>query len=288
MIRLREKITELIISNKTLFTYFLLLRYRLIGSKAKKRREQNVVMLHSGRTGSTVLSDLISQHNNVHWDGEIYINYPKYLNFFTSDPLKFLIHRSYQHSNKIYGFELKCLKNQHLEMFIGLKIEEYIEELEKLGYKKFIFLKRKNLLRRYISIKQMLNGGALHTTTNIKGPKKLNIEVNDVWINKKKMSLVEYFKVLEEYFEEVDKVLADRDVLVLYYEDDIQENPLQGYQKICDFLKIGNENPKVKLKRTNPFTIKETIDNYEELEQMLNDTKYKWMLETDNIVKELD
>lgn len=39
---------------------------------ASPLRSGNIVMFHIGRSGSTVLGDLLDQHSSVYWDGEIY------------------------------------------------------------------------------------------------------------------------------------------------------------------------------------------------------------------------
>jgi len=280
MNNIRKALTNSIISNKVLFTYFLLLRYYLNNTNSKKKRHKNIVMLHAGRTGSSVIADMLSQHTNIKWNGEIYLDYPKYLTFFTSDPIQFLIYKMYQKHSKIYGFELKALKNQHLEMFIKLSLEEYLEEITNLGYSYFIFLKRKNLLRRYISIIQMLETNVYHTTKNPVKPRIITINTKNIWINNQKTDLINYFKILEKEYDDVQKIIKKYNFLYLSYEEDVLANPSIAYKKICKYINVEIQNPKVNLKRTNPFSIKEVVANYEEIEMELRNTDYYWMLES--------
>lgn len=283
MTTIRKRIIDFIISHKFLFTSVVIGRYFFNSKKVKKIRQQNIMMLHAGRTGSSVVGNLLNQHTDIKWDGEIYIDYPKYLKSFTSDPIKFLRYKTYQKPTKIYGFEIKALEYQHLEMFIGKELSVYLEEIRKLGYEKFIFLKRKNLLHRYISIIQMLNSGVLHVNKEQTRPKKIKIKVDNIWDNGQKMNLVEYLSIFEKRYELVLDKLKKYDILILTYEDDIKKDPLIAYKKVCNFLDIETQNPKIKLKRTNPFTIKEIVENYDELEQSLENTEFKWMLETEQI-----
>ena len=66
--------------------------------------------------------------------------------------------------------------------------------------------------------------------------------------------------------------------MFLSYEDDILPDPKIAYEKVCGFLDLEVRNPKVNLRRTNPFDIHEIVENYAELEKTLKNTKYEWML----------
>jgi hypothetical protein len=278
----RRILVDFIISKKILFTYSILFRYFFNSKNVKKIRQQNIMMLHAGRTGSSVLADLLNQHEQIKWDGEIYFHYPKYLKFFTTNPIKFLNYRTFQKSSKFYGFEIKALEYQHLDMFIRLDLPEYLTEIEKLGFNKYIFLIRNNLLQRYISILQMLESGLLHSRTKQAKPRKIKINVNKVWDQGEKLNLVEYLRVFDKRYKWVEEILKGKNVLILSYEDDIKNDPLIGYKKVCNFLQVEVLNPEVKLKRTNPFSLKETIENYSDVEKALINTEFEWMLELDS------
>jgi hypothetical protein len=246
---------------------------------AKRNRLKNVIMLHAGRTGSSVLADMLSQHSEIKWDGEIFLDYPKYLDFFTSDPIQFIVYKMFQKSSNIYGFEVKALKNQHLEMFIKLNLDEFLVKAFEQGYSYFILLKRKNLLRRYISIIQMLETKVYHTTTTQLKPKLITIDPDNIWVNRKKTNLINYFKIIEQEYNDVSQLLRKYNVLSLSYEEDILSNPMIAYNKICDFMCIEKQHPKIVLKRTNPFSIREVVANYSDIEKALKGTEYYWMLE---------
>jgi hypothetical protein len=64
----------------------------------------------------------------------------------------------------------------------------------------------------------------------------------------------------------------------LTYEKDIQNDPVKAYQQVCDFLGIKSRNVTVELSRTNPFVANEMIENFDEVESVLNGTNYEWML----------
>jgi len=43
-----------------------------VASATDKPHALRVAMFHIGRSGSSVLADMLNQYPNVHWDGEIY------------------------------------------------------------------------------------------------------------------------------------------------------------------------------------------------------------------------
>ncbi|MEM8778278.1 MAG: hypothetical protein AAGF26_05275, partial [Cyanobacteria bacterium P01_G01_bin.49] len=100
------------------------------------------LMFHTGRSGSTVLGDLLAQTEEIFWDGEIYEPFFQYLKrqgwnfkidkFFMTNSLKLL--RNHMAASKllnyhkmIYGFEVKFF---HLRRLDGT-IENYLKYLEK-------------------------------------------------------------------------------------------------------------------------------------------------------------
>ena len=64
----------------------------------------------------------------------------------------------------------------------------------------------------------------------------------------------------------------------LVYEEDIEKSPLTAYHKVCNYLKIEEQNPEINLKKDNIYKLNEVIENFDELENYLKNTKYEWML----------
>ena len=155
-----------------------------------------------------------------------------------------------------------------------------MESLDNLGYKHFIHLDRKNRMRKIISsliahedkrrYHQSGNGGAKL--------KQVFVDVNRVEIDFTSKTLIEYLSDYDRQTSEIKSLLKDRNHLSLTYEDDIQEDPWRGYQQICDFIGMKPKNVTIKLKRTNPFPVKDMIANLEEVQLALKDSEYEWML----------
>ena len=90
--------------------------------------------------------------------------------------------------------------------------------------------------------------------------------------------LIVCLEEIDQTYRELESLLKNKSVLSLSYEDDIQEEPKQAYKKVCNFIGIEPQDPKIVNAKTNPFPIREIVENYEELETMLKGTKFEWML----------
>ena len=77
----------------------------------------------------------------------------------------------------------------------------------------------------------------------------------------------------------LEEQLIDKNVLHLSYEEHIQDNPKEAYLKICEFLQIKPKKVDVRLSRTNPYPLKDIIENMDEVRDYLHGTPYEWMLE---------
>lgn len=265
-------------SDRFLYSQLLLIKYALVNKIAKSKRKGNILMLHNGRVGSTVLADLLNQHSKIHWDGELYIEQDKYTDRIFQDPLRFLEIKMNQFATEYYGFELKAMKNQHPKRFLKMDLEKYITEITNLNVTYFIILKRKNYLKQYISLTNARRKNIKHTNKIPDKTEKIVLEIQNCNLGSNIGTMVENFNKLDEHYLTLEKTLAGFNVLNLIYEEDILADPIIAYHKICGFLKIESEKPIVNLRRTNPFGLDKMIENYDEVAGVLKNTKYEWML----------
>ena len=91
-------------------------------------------------------------------------------------------------------------------------------------------------------------------------------------------SLVAHLRREQESVSTLMDTLSNRRVLNLTYEDDIATSPEVGYRRICSFAGIADHPVTVRFKRTNPFSLKEVLTNYAEVERALRGTEFEWML----------
>ena len=244
-------------------------------------RKQKVAMLHPGRCGSTVLGSLMNQHPDIFWSGEPFEKYMQLDRSLSLPQTKKIIQKAENTEiSKIYSFATKYLQDMHLSKdCINMKLPEYINLLEELGYHKFIVINRSNHLRRAISIRRGLETNLWHTTNDITLSKKIFLDTQEFQVGLNRyMPLIKYFNSLDEEEEKLLHVLADFDTLLLNYESDIEKDPKRAYIKTCEFLSLSPVKVDVKLKKTNPNSIPELIVNYDEVKKVIENTSYSWML----------
>lgn len=246
-------------------------------------REQNIAMFHTGRSGSTVLGEMLSRHSEVCWGGEVLGRMDKRYRVLMKrpDPVRSIIeHSCYARKSKIYGFETAYLPQQHLrEEWINMELEEYVGLLRQIGFSKFIVLHRNNYLRKLVSLLVANKNNELHTTREIKRATKIEINIEACSIGKKHLPLLELFRTADASFSRLKSILPKDKSIFLFYEEDILQDPEIAYEKICDFTGIKKESPHVRLKRTNAFSLEDIIQNIDEVKALLAPTQYSWMLE---------
>jgi LPS sulfotransferase NodH len=257
---------------------------------------EKVVIIHFGRVGSTVLSELLNQNSELFSAGEIYNNnvnkyienkgkswyeiYPNYIEFMENYYQETKLQNpTFLENKKYYIFEYK----PYIEG-CEIEYEKVIQDFNKVGIEKFIFLYRKNFLRRLVSSMISFETGVWHIQEL---PKKINqvyinvdnIEDSYIGYDYKNKSLCEAIKLYDNYVNQIEKYIHLNQGICLSFEDDIAENPCKAYQKVCNFLGIKPlDNPEIRLKRQNPYSLKEIIVNFEEVENYLKDTNFLHLL----------
>lgn len=244
-------------------------------------REKHVAMLHTGRCGSTVLGNMLNAHSQVFWGGEIFesLMNPEGIQN-SAGALSGAINSSRARSvSKIFGFETNYLPQQHLsDNCLNICLENYVSSLRDLGFSYFIVLNRKNYLRRAISIEIGRQKSSWHSKSDVVAPTKIRIDPDSFQTGYKRETLLKSFSCMEVNYSLLCKLVSDN-CLVLNYEDDVLADPRVAYKKVCRFLKISDESPKITLKRTNPFSYEQMIINFDEVSEALKNTNYSWMLD---------
>jgi LPS sulfotransferase NodH len=244
-------------------------------------RKKKVAMFHTGRCGSTVLCRMLNAHSKVFWADEIFekVMRPD-ANGFADDFMNKTINlSSNRRVSHIYGFETKYLPQQHLsDKCLNITIGNYITSLRTLGFSYFIVLHRKNYLRRAISVQVGRERGKWHSKERSMSPTKIHIDINSFQTGVRREPLLELFACMDESYDLLRHSLSSNSLFITY-EDDIQNDPLSAYGKVCEFLDLENEKPKIDLHKTNPFSYEQMISNFEEVEAVLKGTKYSWMLD---------
>jgi len=259
---------------------------RVATETTKSMFQKNVIMLHIGRCGSTVVSQLLIQHPDIHWSKELYS--PIFLEWqrknmgketigqMPEDAISYLQKDMKEAHKRIYGFEMKPF---HFRL-VGYSAKSYIHQLSSLDFNNFILLDRKNRLRKIVSSLIARKRGRYHIEHQTKAKlTKVHVNVDDVRIDFDSKPLIKYLSDYDKEINRLKKFMKEKRVLQLTYEDDIQEDPQKAFERICEFLGLQTSNATITLSRVNPFPIRDMIDNFKEVQEILANSPYEWMLE---------
>lgn len=228
------------------------------------------IIFTQSRCGSGLLATLLGNHPNIFIDGEIF-NANRH--FKVASLGLYLASRSRlaRLKNKgVYGFKLKL---HHLTDHHGLSLEQaksFISSLHKDGWK-IIYLRRNNFLRRSLSSLAAQKRGVRH----VHGEKD---KLQKIYVDSDK--LLNRIKISEQRVALDEKILQGIPYLLIEYEKDLldQTQHALSCRKIFDFLHITVVDVQTRLTRTSTDDLSKTIDNYEEIKKVLDNTKYADLL----------
>ena len=242
-------------------------------------------MLHNGRCGSTVVGDLLAQNPNMHWASELYEpiiakwkeetqQQFAYLakETIVKNPMEVLKNSMNETTKPYYGVVFKPF---HFTIS-GSSATEFLNQSFLLNFTYFILIRRKNHLRQIVSDKVARKKNIWHIekkefNKTIKKPEKIHLPLNQ------SKALVKEIENLEIQMQEAENLLLSKNVLNLTYEDDIEQDPQSAYRSICKFVNMEATNASVTLSKTNPFPLKDIIENFAEVKAALHKTPYAWM-----------
>lgn len=241
-------------------------------------RKLNVAMFHTARCGSTVLGNMLGKHSSVHWASELLTHFGTMYPDLEPERRAFrkVIGESQLITNKsVFGFEINYLPGQQLMgCAISMQLGDYLPLLSTMGFTKFIVLRRRNYLRRAVSIEVARVRDLWHTSSPVERPTKIalrNIE-----------EMPEWFGTMDRQRDLLIGLLPEQETLLLNYEDHIRDGPLEAYILVTKFLNIEPEPISPDMHRTNAFPLRDVVSNYSEVESALTGTPYEWMLTDDS------
>jgi len=228
-------------------------------------------MFHGGRSGSEVLGLQLLQNENIYWDhelfhttrvvsasGEIRENF---------NPVKYAELSTYKSTKPCYGFEIKPI---HFRQ-VGLVPATFIQSLRQRNFTHFIFLTRKNGLRRLISERVLAKTRKAHYKID-EETVLTKIELNPVRVLKR-------LKRMKHEFDPMRNAVHGKKVLDINYEDHIQNDPSIAYRIVCEFLGYDAVPARIQLRKSNPFPMSSIVRNYKTIKSKLEETEFAWMLE---------
>jgi len=227
------------------------------------------VVFGQGRTGSTLLVDLLNSSDDIHCDREIF-NVFHFTGEKIRNPLSYVIGRSKRFSDKVYGFKVKIyqLKEDHKVH----SIRDFLSGLEAQGYR-IIYLSRENVLQHaYSNVKRALTG-VTHVRDEGPSKGKIRLPVSDFM---SEISLRLRFRT-----EELE-VLKGFTYLHLSYERDLLQGEvhLNTINTVRKYLGLKSVNEvKSRYHKITDKSLAEEIANYDEVVAALQEAKldsYIW------------
>lgn len=249
---------------------------------------QNFCIWHTGRCGSTVLSSMLNQHPQIYCAEEVLEMYSKaferlrYKLGAWSGSKLFIRYAMLNNCAETFGFEMKVW---HL-FRLGVSVSKAMHFIHNMGINKHIVLERNNYLRVIVSSTVARQTSSWHIKSKHISPfMQVYVDANGLAYAIQKFS---------DFYNEIKVLLGQhgcgtssldgsvstrRNYLGLSYEKDILQNPKIAFNKAVNFLDLDELEPSISLGLTNPYPLKETILNFDEISDRLRNTPYEWMLE---------
>jgi len=244
---------------------------------------EGVVVLHTGRCGSTVISSMLAQDKQFRVFGEIFNAGVREDRRMNPNKLEFTLKGLKNMAvPRIPVVELKALSTQDLRD-TEHDLPDFLNAAEQSGYSKFILLCRENYLRQVLSFRTAIERQRYHYSKDEAVPKtSVTIGVESIDAMSSRSSLVEHFRFLDEEYEYIRDLLKDRNALELTYENDVEKGPEVAVDKIFEFASVAPAKVQPTLVKSANQTIQDATENWDQVVEALRGTKYEWMTQTDS------
>ena len=248
-----------------IFEFFTYLSYPV---RRRSTPAGKFVIFGTGRSGSTLLVNLLNSNSNVYCDNEIYHRRVLF-------PHLYLKFRSLLGNKSVYGF--KCL-TYHLSKSLGKDSKEeqkaFLKSLDQKGYK-IIYLRRHNVFRQalsniYARYRNQFHSNSTAGSKNTK--KKMLVDLAE---------LHKWMLAIEDQADVEAELLEGINHLKISYEDDLQDSQAhpQTFARLSSFLNVDFEVPDTELKKVTPKKLSGFIENDEEVIRFLHEHGYEKYLE---------
>lgn len=230
-------------------------------------------LVSNGRSGTTVLGDMLSQNPALAWEQEIFTHAA--LRGTAPVTYDLLPQRLKRCTHRGFGF---AIHPTHIAG-LGLSMENFIDRATGDGIANYILLVRRNSLRRHLSMRAARLAGRFHEFRsdfwNPTPVKQIHLEV----AGKAGRDLLAYFDRLEADYAALRRLLTPHCFIELSYEVDIEPDPTIGLRKVAAFLDLPDFDPVVRYQRFNPHPLPDIVPNYDEVAELIGTSKHGWMLD---------
>jgi LPS sulfotransferase NodH len=266
--------------------------------------ESYYCMIHEGRCGSTVLASILSQHPGIVHLNEIVSRGAWVSDDFTGSDLErrrddlgvsiaelcdFVrataeLSKSSNKPGRLFtGFEIKL--NQLTRPYLACDLATLVDTLSAgLGVVRFVFVTRRNILRRHVSTLRCLHRNVTHA----KDIADVNFEmvridpdsVRDLSYDFTTIhpDITTFLESSEARRLEVRDFALGRGELYLEYED-FERDPVIGAGSILDHLGLPRFLPESPLLKTGDRHLSDLVENFAEIADVLRGTRWENMLD---------
>lgn len=254
---------------------------------------RKVILVHFGRSGSTVLAKMIEDASDIVWLHETYsliwqgMEDKKQYDFDCAGMVDIAqkgVERSARPSTKLIGLEAKLINFIHSG---NCTMQEYLQAMAKEGDWDIVTLTRRNVLARVLSIYRAAESGVWHVskgTRDKKGTKMaFNLPLTDLFdpdTGVRGTNLVDFLRdVQTRETNMMNNLRKARDVtLDLVYEDHIRKDPRTAHTMFRKAFDLAPARTKVSLSKTGS-DVKKELGNFDQVQAALHGTDFEWMID---------
>ncbi|MEO1291530.1 MAG: hypothetical protein AAFV62_01650 [Pseudomonadota bacterium] len=246
-----------------------------------------IIMSHLGRSGSTVIAQLLGAHSEICWLNEVFTLHEDRTSSRLSHNATELAHlieryaaQQCQSPVKFVGYEIKLINFLHNPK---CSLIDFVRAAESAQGCKVVILSRKNVLRRLMSSAKAASSRVYHSNQADRSYSDFQYSVSvddfhdfDTGIKGDIASVMR--RALAREAEIIDNYRRlGIETLHISYEEDVEPSPMIAYGKILEFVGLQAEPAATSLKKTSR-PLKEEISNYAELSDALAGTEFADML----------
>lgn len=263
-----------------------------------------VPMFHYSRSGSTVLSQLLPR-DEIAVFPEIYSPgtflgprltgsvWERFRNDrrYTPDRIEALLAKVLSASRPALQRTPKVFCEIKLNLFVRrptLSVGRYFEYLNRVGVENIVFLQRRNLLRRLVSVALALRTGEWHRFASPDQGRNASASRDRVRIDvgavqdpdfaAEPMPLVKMLELTEARIAEFDALLRRHFcVLDLWFEDHVENDPNLAAAKVADLFNVPHAARRPNIVRQNSGALCDLVENVDDVFMSIRGTPYEWM-----------
>jgi hypothetical protein len=228
----------------------------------RRPRTTRVLLLAQGRTGSTVLEDLLGSTGHFVTRGEV-LGYKASSIFFPAAFVKGLtrIRRNQNFFCHVKPYHLASAREGAAARRAA--IATFLEAMVRDGFR-IIHLKRNDKVRHYLSGQIALARGAYHKKDAAAETLKIVVD---------RQQFEQGLERRRQWDRDVEAALQRVDHITLEYERDLEDSAAhQGtVDRVLDFLRLERRPATTSLRKINQRPLSDVVENYDELVQWMSE-----------------